>query len=156
MLQSLIIHFKTNNMFMQKQNEHQTFFYIYQLIFIYLFIATCFINYCNAYDNWDSGSVAIQPKCNGATYTESQQQQLISISIQKRWDRKQIMPSVIILGWINALPRLQGYVLGLWPSSNPYRLGRALIQPKIITLGIICIVNKLEFSLRKLKFGLAN
>ena len=67
------------------------------------------------------------------------QQQLISISIQKRQDRKQMMPLIIILGWINALPRIQGYVSGLRPSSNPYMLGRALIQPKIITLGIICI-----------------
>ena len=33
-----------------------------------------------------------------------------------------IIPSVFILGCINALPRKSGYVSGLRPSSNPYML----------------------------------
>ena len=49
------------------------------------------------------------------------------------------MPLVFILGIINAL-------LVYRDSSNPDRLGRALIKPKINTLCIICIILQLKHT----------
>ena len=57
----------------------------------------------------------------------------------------QIMPKVIILCWINALPTIQGLMRAEGPK-HPYMLGRPLIQPKIITEGIICFLSQSQTS----------
>ena len=52
----------------------------------------------------------------------------------------QIMPKVFILGCINALLAYRDIDEGRRPETYPYILGRALIQPRINTKGIICFL----------------
>ena len=65
-------------------------------------------------------------------------QQINSLKVRPR-DRKQIIPSVFILGCIFAVHRIKGFVSGLRPSSDLYSLEGQIFSLAINISGIICI-----------------